>query len=770
MDSQPLLYNPGQNPRIQREIRDGLLAPRLPNLEVQYPEVFEEQGRGLVIEYAKIMRRQYGTLILIALMGLAVALAVTLPQTPIYQARGSVEIQNVNDNFLNLRNLSPTANDVNSNAPGSDLNTQAKILQSDSVLERVIASLNLGEKLYPVGGSGRFAELRRALGYPEGKQNPTPEQILALVSKNLKVTTEPNTRLVEIHYDSADPQLAAAVVNALTTEFAQQNLESRWKTAQTTGESLKKQMEDVKVKLEKSEDDLQSYANETGLLFTSEKDNVAEEKLRQLQGELSKAQADRVAAQSKYELATTAPPESLPQVLDDQTLKEYQVKLTDLRRQLAEMTSSLTPSHPEVKRIQVQVNTLESALERERTNVVRRIQNEYESSQNTERQLKASYGLQARLVTDEGDKVAHYNILKHEVDTNRQLYDSLLQNVQQASMNSALGASNIRVVDSASVPTRPYKPSLLLNSSIGLFAGAFFGVAFVVTKERANRSIRSPGETELYMDVPELGAIPSASAVKKLRVIYHRNGNGFTGLNSENGTSPSQVELAVSGRTPSVLSDAFRATLTSILYSARNGKRPRVIVITSANPGEGKTTIACNLALALAEIGDSVLLIDSDLRRPRLHQIFGFHNRWGLTDLLKGKSAPNGCEAMVYKTSHRNLSLLPSGTLTSNISAMLHSPRAFDLFYKMREEFDTVIIDSPPMMQMPDARVLARYSDGVVLVVHAAKTVREEAAAMSRRLADDGTRVLGTILNQWDPGKSGEYVRAYGYNGNGYHK
>ena len=242
-------------------------------------------------------------------------------------------------------------------------------------------------------------------------------------------------------------------------------------------------------------------------------------------------------------------------------------------------------------------------------------------------------------MSEQGDKVAHYNILKHEVDTNHLLYDSLLQNVQQASMNSALGASNIRVVDSASVPTRPYKPSLLLNSSIGLFAGAFFGIAFVVTKERANRSIRTPGETELYMDVPELGAIPSASAVKTAarHLPPKRKRNGFTGLNSENGTSPTQVELAVSGRNPSVLSDAFRATLTSILYSARNGKRPRVIVITSANPGEGKTTIACNLALALAEIGDSVLLIDSDLRRPRLHQIFGFHNRWGLTDLLKGK-------------------------------------------------------------------------------------------------------------------------------------
>jgi len=762
MENQPLLYNPGQNPRTHREIRDGLLASRLPNLEVQYPEIYEEQGQGLLIEYWQILRRRKATLVLLALLGLAAALLITLPQTPIFQARASVEIQNLNDNFLNLRNLSPTADDVNSNAPGSDLNTQAKILQSDSLIERVVTKLNLGEKLFQDGGSGRLAALGSAMGFPERQQAPTREQILSLVAKNLKVSTEANTRLVEIRYDSADPQLAADFVNSLTSQFVQQDRESRWNTAKQTGEWLTSQMQDVKVKLEKSEDDLQNYATASGLLFTSEKDNVAEEKLRQLQEELSKAQADRVAAQSKYELATTAPSQSLPQVLDDPTLKDYQVKLTDLRRQLAEISSSLTPSHPAVKEIQAQVTTLESALERERANIVQRIHNEYVSAQQTEHLLKLNYDSQARLMSDQADKVTHYNILKHEVDTNRQLYDSLLQNVQQASMNSALGASNIRVVDSASVPAHPYKPSLLLNSSIGLLAGVFFGIAFVVTKERADRSIRAPGEAELYLDVPELGAIPSASAGRPLRVIYHRNGNGIPGLNSTNGASAAKVELVVSSRNQSILGDAFRATITSILYSAKDGKRPRVIVVTSANPGEGKTTVACNLALALAEIGDSVLLIDSDLRRPRLHEIFGFHNRWGLTDLLKGKAAPSGCEALVYKTSFRNLSLLPSGTLTSNVSALLHSQRAFDLFYRMREEFDTVVIDSPPMLQMPDARVLARYSDGVVLVVHAARTAREEAAAVSRRLSDDGTRVLGTILNQWDPRRTKEYVHPYG--------
>ena len=217
------------------------------------------------------------------------------------------------------------------------------------------------------------------------------------------------------------------------------------------------------------------------------------------------------------------------------------------------------------------------------------------------------------------------------------------------------------------------------------------------------------------------------------------------------------------------MADAFRATLTSILYSGEKGDRARVIVITSANSGEGKTTVASNLALALAEIGpsvlmQSVLLIDGDLRKPRLHDIFGVPNRWGLSDLLEGKTPPNGCEGMVFKTGFRNLSLLPSGSLALNISALLHSPRAIGLFKRMRGEFHTIIIDTPPMLYMPDARVLGRYADGVVLVVRSAQTMRDAALAVSRRLSDDGTRVLGTVLNQWDPRETTGYGYGYGKN------
>ena len=191
-------------------------------------------------------------------------------------------------------------------------------------------------------------------------------------------------------------------------------------------------------------------------------------------------------------------------------------------------------------------------------------------------------------------------------------------------------------------------------------------------------------------------------------------------------------------------------------------------MVTSANPGEGKTTVACNLALALAEIGPNVLrqpvlLIDGDLRKPRLHEIFGVSNRWGLTDLLEGKKSANGFAETFFITGFRNLNLLPCGSPTVNIAALLHSPQAYAFLNRVREEFHTVIIDSPPMLSVPDARILGRLADGVVLVVRSAETMRDAAVAAKQRLTDDGTRVIGAILNQWDPRETNQYSYGYGY-------
>lgn len=807
MESDTILNHPAPDSRQRNSLA---LRPRY--VEGQPPEFIDEAGPGLLVEYWEMLRHHKGTLAVACFLGLLFSLLFTLPQTPIYRARASLEIQNLNENFLNLRDVSPTSNEGSSSPAEYDLQTQVKILQSESVLERVIVKLDLAQRFAQESERGRLAAWRKALGLEESPRSLARDDLLRRVSRSLTIETEPKTRLIEILYNSPDPQLAAEFANTLTAEFTQQNLEARWKSTQQTGEWLTRQMDDVRIKLEKSEDDLQSYASASGLLFTSEKDNVAEEKLRQLQEELSKAQADRDVAQSKFESAAKASPDSLPEVLDDKTMGEYQVRLADLRRQLAELSSSLTPAHPAVKKVQAQIVALESAVASKRGNFVERIRTEFESARRRENLLAGNYAAQARLVSQQAAKVAHYNILKRDVDTNRELYDSLLRNVQEAGMTSALRATNIRVVDTAVPPVRRYKPNLLLNAALGLMAGAFFGVGFVVIRERADQSIQAPGQTALYLEVPELGVIPSAHAEGSRRFSYYHDhattrgsGPGIRASEPNNGSgnrailglglripslqsppqplAPSRVELVTLQQRPSVLADAFRATLASILYSGENGDRPRVIVLTSANPREGKTTVASNLALAAAEIGQSVLLIDGDLRRGRLHEIYEVPNAWGLSDLLAGKengqaavgSGQSGKENGQSPIAHRpsstfflptgcgGLSLLPSGSPAANISGLLYSSRALDFVKRMRQEFQMVIIDSPPMLNMPDARMLGRMADAVVLVVRSSQTTRDAAASAVERLREDGTRVLGTILNQWDPNKTSYSGYPYSY-------
>ena len=386
MSDQPLLDGHDKTPVLRRAAEAHLPAP-MPYLES--PSMLtEDQGSGL-LEYWHMLRRRKGTFLLIAFLGLLAAVLITLPQTPVYQARTTLEIQNLNENFLNMRDVNPTTNEGGGQPSESDLQTQISILQSESVIKQVIADLDLSARLASEKERSRLSSWRKALRLPESKP-PAGEDLLPMVAANLKVRAVANTRLVEILYDSTDPRLAAGVANALTAAFIQQNLESHWKTTQQTGEWLTRQMEDVRIKLEKSEEQLQAYATTAGLLFTSEKDNVAEAKLRQLQEELSKAQADRVTWQSKYERVATASPDSLPEVLDDATLKDYQVKLTDLRRQLAELSSTLTPLHPSVKKVEAQVASLQAARDTERANVTRRIQNEFESAQRRERLLAMS--------------------------------------------------------------------------------------------------------------------------------------------------------------------------------------------------------------------------------------------------------------------------------------------------------------------------------------------------------------------------------------------
>jgi capsular exopolysaccharide synthesis family protein len=740
----------------RRDVPPPLLAPAASNRYSPEAERFanvEADDSGKLLEYVLTLYWNKGLLLAFALIGMAITLCISIPQKPIYRAQVTVEIEDPSENFLNkgFDNVTPNSTD----AAETYFQTQIRLLRSDSLLQRVAAKLNLHAK----GNAGQTSKWRGWFGLAPNTPLPESDRVIRQMSQNLTVRVSGLTHVVEVLYDSPDPALAADVANTVVTEFIDKSQEVRWRSAQRASEWLTRQLADMRVKLEKSDAQLQSMARGSGLVIDSGKDSIEDDKLRTLEDELLKAKADRLSRQSKLELVGQVSVESLPEILDDPTIRDYNLKLTDLHRQLAELSSSLTPAHYRVQEVTQQIAEMRKALDRARTNLLTRMQNEYETSQRHVALLEAACAEQLKQVAKASHKAVEYNMMKHEVDTSRQLYEILLQRVKEAGVASAMRSSNVLVVDPARRPVLPYKPNLPFNAAIGFAGGLFIGIGFVFFRKQANHSVREPGELSVQLNLPDLGAIPDIRQPFRARGAL-RGGSELT-LASPRGTE--EIDIDPRGRKPSLLAESFRATLPSILFGQPNTLRPRVIVITSPNPGEGKTTVATNLAVAIAEITRRVLVVDADLRKHQLHNVFRTHNDFGLANLLSVREPlkVSDIEAAVQDTGLPGLFLLTSGKSNDNdFSSLFYSRRLPELLRLLRQEFDTVIIDSPPILQVPDGRLLGRFADGMILVMRAGKTARESAMLARQRLADDGSPVLGTILNSWEPSRMHRYTYA----------
>jgi polysaccharide biosynthesis transport protein len=713
-------------------------------------------GSDSLLDYWHILFRQRVTLLKFTLVGLLAAVLISLVQTPIYRVRTSLEIQNTN--FAEMKN---TDSSGNYSTPESYVETQVKLLQSESLIEHVVDKMKLHQER-PTTAWGAFAaRVQKALAWAKITRLPEREQMIRQVERNLTVRTSGNSRLLEVLYESPDPKVAAEFANTLVSQFIELTQEERWKAAQGTAEWLTSHLDQMKGQLEASEAQLQDYARTSGLTFTSDKDSLAENKLKQLQDELSKTQADRIADQAKFEEAKSKSADTLPDVLEDPTMREERQKLADLKRQYAELSSTLTPAHYRVQRVQAQITEMEAQIQKERGNVLGRIRNEYLGAVRREKLLSDAHAAQEKVVADQASKAIHYDTLRRDVESNRKLYETMLQRVKEASLVAAMRDSNVMVIDRARPPLLPYRPSLPMNSAIGLFSGAFLGFGFVVLRERLNRRISAPGEAQVILDLPELGAIPLDVAALQGGSSYpHLNGFKSVPLpNAAKTASGNGPELATWKRKPSMIAECARTTLTSILLPNQDGNPPQVVVLTSPSLGDGKTTVACNLSIAMAEIGRKVLLIDGDLRRPRLHKVFAASNSWGLSDLLWAETQLETIPLshLVRETEVSSLSLLTGGSCGVTPTNLFYSSRMSALLKRLRREFDMIMIDAPPMIHLADARILGRLADGVILVVRSGQTTAESARFAIQRFAEDGTRVLGTVLNSWDPRNSGHY-------------
>jgi capsular exopolysaccharide synthesis family protein len=515
-------------------------------------------------------------------------------------------------------------------------------------------------------------------------------------------------------------------------------------------------------------------------MFTSDKRAVAEERLRQLQDELSRAQADRITKQSRYEMTARGPADV--QDLPTQTsLHQYHVSLTDLRRQRAELATTYTPEHAKVRRLDAQIAELESALRSEERNIVNRIENDHNQAIRREALLSAQLANQSRLVTELSDRTVQYNILQRDVDSNRQLYDLMLQRSKEAVIATGIRASNFRVLDPAPTPDYPFTPKPLINCVLGLATGLFIGLLFVFAREQGDSTVREPGEAQQYLNMAELGvlfhdrdghALLRSPEQSRPGVLERVSGTNLWRSDDQLNEQLQSVRLfwaqLSTGTSPTMQSavvlESLRSTVTSVVTSTVRGDDPAVIVVSSAEPREGKTTVVTHLGLMIAQIGRRVLLIDADFRKPRLHQIFGISDDIGFSTLLRsGPLTDQTLRDAVQPTAIPGLDVITSGGL-SNSAHLLHSPRLAHVLQGLKKYYDIIVIDTPPALQIADARLVGQVSDGMILVVRSGVTSKQAAAAVTQRFQNDGIHMIGMILNDWNPNASARgYYGSYDY-------
>lgn len=708
---------------------------------------FQVDEQGLMGWYRALVRSKW-LIVAMTLLGVLVGGTYSFVRRPLFQAHSAIEIQGLNDEFLNIKAVLPIS-DSKGFSDTSDIETQIRILTSDTLLRRTADKLArrayVHEQRNGFSGGSSSTRIVDSFEYRLDLRHMRPHLIARPAGQ---------TRVVELFYDDEDPVFAADVLNSLTSEYIQSNIEARWKMSQETGEWLSRQLDEMRANLERSDNRLQSYARETGLLITSEKTSVSEEKLRQLQAELSQAQSDRITKQSRWELVRSNSVDTLPEAAGASSLRSLLDKLAELRQERADLSTIYMDKHSKVQRIDAQIAAVESAIKNERSSLALRLRNDYDAAARRENLISAGYTAQLRVVSSDAEKAVNYDILKREVESNRQIYDAMLQRVKEGRVAAAMRSSNVRVIDAAWAPSIPYKPNLRLNTAIGSFSGFFFCAMWIIFRDTQDRAIRDPEDLTATVQAPHLGLIPS------------RNRPRLRGLRPQKclPLSPSSAAPRVLGMGGSewgalALAESFRSTVASILFAESARQRARVLVVTSVNAGDGKSTVAANLAMALATAGRKTLLIDGDMRKPHLHSLFGLPNLAGLSDVLCEPATPvlEVLTRTVHGSGTELLSVLTSGPAMNNASDLLHSPHVQQLIVAARQQWDMIVIDTPPVLPVADARILGRSADGVVMVVRSRKTSRDLLRTACDRLAEDGTNLLGIVLNDWQPTANRSY-------------
>src|SRR5581483_5867734 len=684
----------------------------------------------------------------------------TLRSTRIYLASGSIAINRSDPTLLTFKDGAPSAADY---YDPTDLDTEVSILKSDLLALQVIKALNL-DSLPEYGGRGSIKH--NAIGLTTDVLQPDSEQASALLGMfkgNLRVSLRPNTRIIEISYRSADKELAARVVNTLINTYIEQNFKTRFESTMQASDWLSKQLVDLQMKVETSQEKLVNYQKEHEILGIDEKQNIITAKLDELNKELTSSESDRMEKESVYRLvqsndaetasaAVVAADHPANNVSSSSLLEKLREQQADLRIQIAQLSTQFGPSYPKLAQLNGRLMEVEAQIQLEMKKVSAHVRSDYMAAVQREAMLRAAMDKQKQEANRLNQSAIEYSLLKRDVETNRTLYEGLLEKLKEAGVTAGLKSNNIRPVDVARVPTAPSEPNVPRNLAFALALGLSTGIGLAFLMDGMDNTVRTPEQAQAISALPALGMIPLGS--KSSAELRGRQRLAVA-------SSKEAVELVTQSRPQSQMAESYRALRTSLLLTSL-GAPPKIILITSALPQEGKTTTSINAAIVLAQKGTRILLIDADLRRPSIHKTLGMGPRTSLSNVLTGSATLQ--QAIVRSPILPNLFVLSAGTPPPNPAELLASTNMRDVLAELKDQYDHIVIDTPPTLSVTDAVVMSTRADAVVLVIRSGQTTKQALRRSRDILIQVNARIAGVLLNAVDL-SSPDYYYYYEYQG-----
>jgi polysaccharide biosynthesis transport protein len=705
----------------------------------------------------------------IIVLGLLLALLASFLKTPIYQASSTLQIGQRAPRVVQFEN------DIEQGQEGGDermnLATQIEILNSRNLAERVINELGLGKQnadntALPQAGEeglardstssadldpsksdsffGRlqsqvaetFDKLSKPAKASEDKLNQ--EEVLAAFKKSVRIEPVKNSRMVRIRAENADPVLAARIANAMGQSFIAMTLERRLESSSYAKTFLNEQLKLTKAKLEESELKLHSYTRANNILTLDEKTNVNNQTFTDYSAALAKAVQERIKHESEYDSIKSAPDNSR-QVLENKTIQAYKEQRARLDADYQDNAKVYKDNFPKMQQLRARITDLDEKIKIEIDSVLASVQSQLSMAKQQETLISARLKQTRGEILSGQDSSIPLNMLRRDVETNRQLYDGLLQQVKEVGVVGGVESNNIQVVDKAEAPLFPFKPDLMVNAAIGLIAGLFIGLALIFLIESLDDTIKFTDEVEKLLHLPLMGVVPMTKDVANL----------------------ASVALLTQEDPRGHLAESYRSLRTAMQFSTSEGA-PKRLMVTSTTTAEGKSTTSLALAISFAQLGGRVLLIDADMRKPVLHKLLSVKNDSGLSNYLAGQQS---IATHLRKTSIPGLTLMTAGPIPPNPVDLLTGPRFGELLDALQAVYDHIIIDSPPVLGIADAVVLGNQVPSVLYVTQASSTRKGLIKDALRRLRMAGIVPRGIVLTKTTTQNNADYnyENYYGY-------